>query len=332
MLEGSRESSVGWLICFSKPDRYVDILSNPWLESAATVGNYLLLISNMGLGIKLSIKGVWWETESSSARAASEWRPHLPHRHFTHRSNLGHQQMSLCSDEKLARSALAASPKTSGFMPSPASLLESVAGALVRRSPERLQGPTGLAGCCLQIQALILWFWMSWKGSIKFGGLMKRICSISCCIEEDWDTWLSSLRHFMKILAQDSLPVLPVLFSSCYDQNQSPFQDSWHTYVKMNHFLSCFYYCSYVVKRRMQSKIQKPQIFKCKCPCKWTLYPYGEKRSKLRFMVCSLALVLCVRKFAVRPKSNYLCVHKMVTIKLISAPSNFIFRFLHSLS
>lgn len=183
MLEGSRESSVGWLICFSKPNRYVDILSNPWLESAATVGNYLLLISNMGLGIKLSIKGVWWETESSSARAASEWRPHLPHRHFTHRSNLGHQQMSLCSDEKLARSALAASPKTSGFMPSPASLLESVAGALVRRSAERLQGPTGLAGCCLQIQALILWFWMSWKGSIKFGGLMKRICSISCCIE-----------------------------------------------------------------------------------------------------------------------------------------------------
>lgn len=177
MLEGSRESSVGRLICFSKPDRYVDILSKPWLESAATVGNYLLFISNMGLGIK----GVWWETECSSARAASEWRPRPPHRHFARPPNLGHQQMSLCSDEKLACSALAASPKTSGFMPSPASWMESVAGALVRCSAERLQGPTGLTGAAYR--SLILWFWMSWKGSIKFGGLMKRICSVSCCSE-----------------------------------------------------------------------------------------------------------------------------------------------------
>lgn len=39
-----------------------------------------------------------------------------------------------------------------------------------------------------------------------------------------------------------------------------------------------------------------------------------------------------MRKLTVRPKLNYLYVQKLVTLKFISAMSNFIFRFLRSLS
>lgn len=49
---------------------------------------------------------------------------------------------------------------------------------------------------------------MSWKGSNKFGGLMERIFSISCCIKrisnEDLGTWLSSFRHFIERFLQGS--------------------------------------------------------------------------------------------------------------------------------
>lgn len=165
MLQGSRESSVGQLICISKPDRCVETISSPWLESVATVGNYLLFLSSVGLGIKLSIKGGLWEPECSSVRAASEWRPHTPHRHFCPR-DLGHQQVCLCFDKKQACSPLEDSAKTiSGIMPIPYFLLQTVASELVCCDAESLQAPTGLTGCCLQ--ALILWVWMSGKSSIK---------------------------------------------------------------------------------------------------------------------------------------------------------------------
>lgn len=246
---------MGQLICISKPDRCVETISSPWLESVATVGNYLLFLSSVGLGIKLSIKGGLWEPECSSVRAASEWRPHTPHRHFCPR-DLGHQQVCLCFDKKQACSPLEDSAKTiSGIMPIPYFLLQTVASELVCCDAESLQAPTGLTGCCLQ--ALILWVWMSGKSSIKLGGLWNKSLlppAVSSGFpNEDLGTWLSSLRHFLQRLAQDFLPVLPVLFSrktSCYGQNQSLFSGSWHPYVETNHFLSCFYYFNYMKKRR----------------------------------------------------------------------------------
>lgn len=89
-----------------------DTISPPWLESAATEGKYLLFISKVGLGIKLCIKGVWWELECSSVKAASEWRPHPPHGHFACPHDPGHQQVCLCSAERLVCSALATGIET----------------------------------------------------------------------------------------------------------------------------------------------------------------------------------------------------------------------------
>lgn len=152
---------------------HVDSISNPWFESAATVGNYLLFISNVGLVIKLSIKGVEWE-----------WRPHPPHRHFTCPHDLHHQQVHLCSEEKLACSALAAGIETiSGLMPCRASLFQLGASVLLHYGAAKLRAPTGLTGCCLQVWALVLWFWIPENGSIGFGGLMTIISSISSCIK-----------------------------------------------------------------------------------------------------------------------------------------------------
>lgn len=87
-------------------------ISHPWLESAATEGKDSLFISKLGLGIKLCIKGVWWELECPSARAASECRPHPPHGHFACPHDLGHQQVCLCSAERLAHSVLTTNTET----------------------------------------------------------------------------------------------------------------------------------------------------------------------------------------------------------------------------
>lgn len=180
--------------------------------------------------------------------------------------------------------------------------------------------------------------WSCGFGSIKFGGLMKKnifyfmwyrmvfqmkVWVPDCPASDIKDCLRTFFLCFLFFFSRKTI---------CCDQDQSPFQVSWHTYVKTNHFRSCFYYCNYMMKRRTQSKMQNLQIFKCKCPCKWTIYPHGENRSRLRPIVSILALILGMRKLTVRPTSNYLCVQKIVTIKFISALSNFIFRFLHSLS
>lgn len=118
-------------------------------------------------------------------------------------------------------------------MPSPASLLQCAAMMKGSKPPRAWQA------AAYRYEPWSYGFGCQGKSPLSLVGLWKKnllFHAVSSVFSKGGlGTWLSSLRHFIKRLAQDFLPVLPVLFSgktSCYDQNQSPFQVSWHTYVR----------------------------------------------------------------------------------------------------
>lgn len=95
-----------------------------------------------------------------------------------------------------------------GFMPRYISLLQHM---LACSNADRCQVLTGLTSF-YDPDRLVL---NVRKGSVKFGGLMKKICYILCYIKcffpvKVWVPIQCNLRHVIKRLAQDFLPVLPV--------------------------------------------------------------------------------------------------------------------------
>lgn len=130
--------------------------------------------------------------------------------------------------------------------------------------------------------------------------------------------------------AWDFPPILPVL----------PDQLLWPDSITFLRFLACrrkdeafsamlllLQLCDEKENAIQTTEAQNPQM-----QMLLQMNPQPTWRKKIHAQIHSLALILCMRQLTVRPKSNYLCVQKIVNIKFISAPSNFIFRFLHSLS
>lgn len=130
--------------------------------------------------------------------------------------------------------------------------------------------------------------------------------------------------------AQDFPPVLPVL----------PDQSLWPDSITFLRFLACIWkdeaFSVMLLLLQLcdekENAIQNTEAPNPQMQMLLQMNPLPTWREKIQAQIHSLALTLYMRQLTVRPKSNYLCVQKIFNIKFSSAPSNFIFRFLHSLS
>lgn len=137
-----------------------------------------------------------------------------------------------------------------------------------------------------------------------------------------------SLKDFFR--AQDLPPVVPVLPDHLLRPDSIPFLRFLACIRKDEAFsvmLLLLQLCDEKENSIQNTEAQNPQM-----QMLLQMNPLPTWRKKIQAQIHSLALILCMRQLTVRPKSNYLCVQKIVNIKFISEPSNFIFRFLHSLS
>lgn len=165
-----------------------------------------------------------------------------------------------------------------------------------------------------------------WKEFLPFhaalSGFQMKIWVLDCPVSD------ILLKDCLR--AQDFSPVLPVL----------PDQLLWPDSITFLRFLGYiskdeeFSVMLLLLQLRdeKENAIQNIEAQNPQMQMLLQMNPLPIWREEIQAQIHSLALILCMRKLTVRPKSNYLWVQKIVSIKFISAPSNFIFRFLHSLS
>lgn len=179
----------------------------------------------------------------------------------------------------------------------------------------------------------LLCYWMSEKGSTKFGGLMEKNLYFMLHGEDfKWrfgNLTVQFQKFYWKIALgpRNFFRVLP-------DQLLWPDSSTFLRFLArirkdeaLSVMLLLLQLCDEKENAIQNTEVQNPQM-----QMLLQMKPLPTWREKIQAQIHSLAFILCMRQLTVRPKSNYLGVQKIVNIKFISAPSNFIFRFLHSVS